>query len=260
MQQTWIDTRHGRLFAKTWNSPQPGPTGKAPIVLFHDSLGCVELWRDFPERLSQATGRSVVAYDRLGFGTSDPHPGRLSGDFVQAEAREALPALLDQLGISSFVAFGHSVGGGMAIVSAGEFQSQCRALVSVAAQAFVEDRTLHGIRAAKELFAQEGQRDRLRKYHGDKTEWVLSSWIDTWLAPEFAQWNLDADLSRVQCPALVIHGADDEYGSVRHPERIASMTQSPATLEILANCAHVPHREKPDLVMNLIERFLAGNA
>ncbi|HWK73872.1 MAG TPA: alpha/beta hydrolase [Povalibacter sp.] len=260
MQQTWIDTRHGRLFAKTWSSEPPDSGDQAPIVLFHDSLGCVELWRDFPERLSQATGRSVVAYDRLGFGRSDPHPGRLNDDFVQAEAREALPAVLDQLGIASFVAFGHSVGGGMAVVCAGEFQSRCRALITVAAQSFVEDRTLNGIRVAQQSFEQAGQLERLRKYHGDKAEWVLSAWIDTWLAPEFAQWNLDADLSRVHCPALIIHGEDDEYGSVQHPKRIASMIRGPATVEILANCAHVPHREKPGAVMNLIGGFLAENA
>lgn len=258
MTQAWIDTRHGRLFAKTWSAPADS-IGKPPVVLFHDSLGCVGLWRDFPERLSQATGRGVVAYDRLGFGRSDPHPARLNNDFVQAEARETLPVLLDQLGIESFVAFGHSVGGGMAAVCAGEFQSRCRALITVSAQAFVEDRTLEGIRTARQLFEQAGQLERLGKYHGDKAAWVLSAWIDTWLAPGFAAWNLDADLSRVRCPALIVHGEQDEYGSVRHPQRIASMIRSPVAVEILANCAHVPHREKPDVLMNLVGRFLAEN-
>ena len=64
-----------------------------PIVLFHDSLGSVALWRDFPAVLAQATGHGVIAYDRLGFGRSDPHPGRLSNDFVQTEAREGFRAL-----------------------------------------------------------------------------------------------------------------------------------------------------------------------
>ena len=260
MTQTWIQTDHGRLFARTWNGEQPGSSGKTPLVLLHDSLGCVELWRDFPQRLSQASGRRVVAYDRLGFGRSDPHPGRLRNDFVQSEAREALPALLGQLGISNFVAFGHSVGGGMAVACASEFQSQCRALITESAQSFVEERTLSGIRVAKQQFEQEGQLERLRRYHGDKAEWVLSAWIDTWLAPQFAQWNLDADLPRVHCPALIIHGADDEFGSVRHPERIAALVQGPTTIEILANCAHVPHREKQDVVMSAVERFLAKNA
>ena len=50
---------------------------KPPIVLFHESLGCIELWRDFPRKLSQITGREVIAYDRLGFGQSDVYSGLL---------------------------------------------------------------------------------------------------------------------------------------------------------------------------------------
>ena len=51
-QDLWIDTPEGRLFARRW-TPAPAaeaPTG-IPIVLLHDSLGCVGLWRDFPVQL-----------------------------------------------------------------------------------------------------------------------------------------------------------------------------------------------------------------
>ena len=65
-----------------------GRQARAPVVLLHDSLGCIAVWRDFPERLAVATGREIIAYDRLGFGQSDPHPHRLSGDFIHAEARD----------------------------------------------------------------------------------------------------------------------------------------------------------------------------
>ncbi|MGH8437583.1 MAG: alpha/beta fold hydrolase [Pseudomonas sp.] len=54
------------------------------MVLFHDSLGCIALWRDFPQQLSEATGREVVAYDRLGFGQSDEYPGRLPLQGIRA--------------------------------------------------------------------------------------------------------------------------------------------------------------------------------
>ena len=79
-QDTAVDGQHGRLFVRTW-SPEV-PSHLAPIVLLHDSLGSVELWRGFPSALCKATGRQVVAYDRLGFGKSDPHPGTLALDFI----------------------------------------------------------------------------------------------------------------------------------------------------------------------------------
>ena len=72
-----------------------------PIVLLHDSLGCVELWRDFPAELSAATGRRVVAYDRLGFGRSDARAEPPALDFIADEARTAFPLVREQLAIYS---------------------------------------------------------------------------------------------------------------------------------------------------------------
>jgi pimeloyl-ACP methyl ester carboxylesterase len=258
MTHTWIETPQGRLFAKRWdNDAQPGAV---PIVLFHDSLGSVALWRDFPERLGAATGRSVLAYDRLGFGKSDPNPSALAPSFVGDEAHGGFRAVREALGIDAFVAFGHSVGGGMAIACAAAYPDACRALITESAQAFVEDRTLEGIRQAKLSFAQAGQLDRLRKYHGDKAEWVLANWTQTWLAPSFADWSVDADVRRVRCPMLVIHGDGDEFGSLRHPARIAEHASAPCTVEILEGCGHVPHQQHAARVTALVASFLATNA
>lgn len=252
-----IKTPLGHLFARAWEREDGETTRKAPIVLFHDSLGCVELWRDFPEHLSRASGRSVVAYDRLGFGRSDPHPGTLDNEFIRKEAQTMFPLLRAHLGFDGFVAFGHSVGGAMAAVCAATFPAQCRALITESAQTFVEDRTQQGIRDAKRAFEQEDQVARLRKYHADKAPWVLSAWIDTWLAPEFLRWSLDDVLPLVRCPVLAIHGDNDEFGSARHPARIGELANGPATIQIVPNCGHVPHREAPQVVIEGVQRSLS---
>lgn len=76
--------KHAHVFLKMW---QPQDTRhQTPILLLHDSLGSVQLWRDFPERLSVTTHRTVIAYDRLGFGKSDPILSKLSHHFIQQEA------------------------------------------------------------------------------------------------------------------------------------------------------------------------------
>ncbi|MDF2773363.1 MAG: alpha/beta hydrolase [Geminicoccaceae bacterium] len=74
----WIATENGRLFARVWVPSNPPRDTDPPILLFHDSLGCVDLWRDFPEQLAVATERAVVAYDRLGFGSSQRVSSRRS--------------------------------------------------------------------------------------------------------------------------------------------------------------------------------------
>lgn len=250
-----IDTPRGRLYAKSWRAP--GAAALPPIVLFHDSLGCVDLWRDFPAALCAATRRRVIAYDRLGFGRSDARDDVLTPRFVVDEAPFAIPELCKQLDIDAFVAFGHSVGGGMAIACAAAFAQRVAALVTESAQTFVEDRTLAGIRHAQAQFAQDGQLARLAKYHGDKARWVLDAWIATWLAPDFAAWTLDDELARVRCATLAIHGDADEYGSIAHPGRIGECVPQ-AQVEILAGCGHVPHREREAVVLARVAAFLGA--
>ena len=147
-----VPTPQGTLFARRW----PGAADRVPIVLIHDSLGSVGLWRGLPAALAHATGRAVVAYDRLGFGRSDPHPGRLGWDFVAAEAGGGLAAIRAALGIGRFVAIGHSVGGGMALFAAAACPDDCTAVVTISAQAENDDRVRAGLRAARAEFACPG--------------------------------------------------------------------------------------------------------
>ncbi|MGJ7916981.1 alpha/beta fold hydrolase [Massilia sp. LXY-6] len=256
-EDVWIAHPQGRLFARIWNGPGPG---KAPIVLFHDSLGCVDLWRDFPASLSAATGRTVIAYDRLGFGRSDPRQGRLPPAFVAEEAAAFFPLLRERLGLGSFIAFGHSVGGGMAVHCAVLYGAHCAALVTESAQAFVGDETRQGILAAKEGFRHADQFARLVKYHGEKARWVLDAWTETWLDPAFAGWSLAGVLPMVACPLLAIHGARDEYGSARHPAMIGELCAGPARIAMLPDTGHVPHRERPEEVVALLAAFTAQAA
>ena len=254
VEDAWIAHPRGQLFARSWASEAERG---APIMLLHDSLGCVELWRDFPALLAAATSRRVIAYDRLGFGRSDARVGRPSKDFVAEEATTILPALRAQLAIDRFVAVGHSVGGGMAVEIAAHEPADCEALVTMAAQAFVEDRTIAGLRVAQAQFRDPAQVERLARYHGDKAAWALDAWLGRWLDPAFAAWSLANTLPRVVCPTLAIHGEQDEYGSVAHPQRIAGGVGGPARVEILPGVGHVPQREKPVLVVRLVADFLA---
>lgn len=254
---SFVHHPQGRLFARSWQ-PAAARHAAAPIVLFHDSLGCVELWRDFPAALAEASGRRVIAYDRLGFGRSDPRGGLLAPDFVAEEAESALPALQRALGFGRFVGFGHSVGGGMAVHCAALHPCDCVGLVTESAQAFVEERTLAGIRDAKAGFQDPAHFGRLARYHGEKARWVLDAWTETWLGPAFRAWSLAAVLPRVRCPLLALHGEHDEFGSTRHPQAIAGQAAGPAHVEIIDGAFHVPHRERPGRVLALAIPFLAS--
>jgi len=243
----------GGLFVRRWNT---GQSARPPIILLHDSLGSVEQWRDFPQALAQTTSTEVIAYDRLGFGKSAPRSGRPAVDFVTDEAARFFPALRRALGLETFVLFGHSVGGAMALAIAAAERETCTAVITEAAQAFVEPRTLAGIRAASAEFERPEQFARLTRWHGEKARWVLDAWAGVWLSPQFGSWSLDEQLARVCCPVLAIHGDRDEYGSVEFPRRITGKAGGPSELAILEGCGHVPHRERREDVLRLTASFL----
>lgn len=252
-----IQTPHGSLHVQSWTPPVPQ---RAPsLILLHDSLGSVALWRDFPERLAQATGRQVIAYDRLGFGQSDARHDRLPTSFVRDEAHGDFAAVVRHFGLEQFVVLGHSVGGGMGVCVAAAYPQACVGLVTISAQAFVESVTLDGLREAQARFAHPGQLERLQKYHGDKAAWVLEAWLGTWLSEEFSTWTLDEQLAQVRCPVLCIHGDRDEYGSLAHQERIAAGVRGPVVRRVLSPGGHFPHREQPEWVIAEVQQFLAAH-
>jgi pimeloyl-ACP methyl ester carboxylesterase len=253
----FIDVPGGRLFARRWR----GGLGKRPpIILLHDSLGSVEQWRDFPQTLAAATCRDVIAYDRLGFGKSSPRTDRPSRQFILEEARDFFPAIQRALGLGRFILFGHSVGGAMALAIAASHGADCEAVITESAQAFVEPRTVAGIRSARDEFTDPAHFARLEKWHGRKARWVLDAWAESWLSQDFASWTLDPFLPRVTCAVLAIHGDLDEYGSVEFPRRITMSVKGPSELAILERCGHVPHRERSAEVLRLAATFLEAHA
>src|SRR5579863_7423491 len=179
----WITTENGRLFARRWTIPNSESNIDGTLLLLHDSLGCVGLWREFPQLLAATTRRSVVACDRLRFGRSDPYRGTMTQTFIRDEVQSAVPRLCQRLGLARIIPFGHSVGGGMALAMAAHCPERCATVITESALSFVEDRTISGVCEAKSRLLESGQFKRLARYHGTKARWVLDAWTETWLAP-----------------------------------------------------------------------------
>ena len=242
----------GKIFFRRWS---PRYSTQPPLVLLHDSLGCVGLWHDFPRLLALHTHHPVIAYDRLGFGRSSARHDIPSVNFISEEAEKYFPELRKALDLTSFILFGHSVGGAMALMIAGSHASSCNGVITEAAQAFVERRTLAGIRQAKRNFQDQEQFRRLIKWHGDKARWVFDAWTKVWLSDAFSTWSIAPFLPKVSCPVMAIHGDLDEFGSIAFPECITKGVHGPTQMAILKNCGHVPHREQQQQIIQLVDSF-----
>ena len=232
------------------------PASSSTLVFLHESLGSIAVWRDFPDRLATRLEMNAVVFDRRGYGESSAFPpGRRTPSYLEDEA-ERLGGLLDRLGITSAVLFGHSDGGSIALIAAALFPHVVRAIVTEGAHVFVEEHTLDGIRTAQATLQATKLREKVMRYHGDKTDAILSAWFDTWLSRGFRDWNIESYLSRVVCPTLVIQGTEDEYGTDKQVNAIVAGVSGPVESLMIPGVRHTPHREAADAVIDATARFL----
>ncbi|MES2525200.1 MAG: alpha/beta hydrolase [Gemmatimonadota bacterium] len=234
-------------------------TGRPTLVFLHDSLGCITVWRDFPDQLAASVGCHALVYDRRGYGMSSAFgPHARAPDYLEEEA-EVLLRLLDATGISDAILFGHSDGGSIALVAAARYADRVHGVVTEGAHVFVEELTLAGIREARELLRTTDLRERLMRHHGERTDAVTSAWIDVWLSPGFRDWNIERYLQHITCPVLALQGADDEYGTPAQTRAIVDGVRGPARAHLLPSVGHTPHRAATDEVIRLTAAFLTEN-
>ena len=213
------------------------------------------MWRDFPEKVAQATGCSVLAYSRYGYGGSDVLHEPRGVNYMHDEALVALPELLEKLSIRDPVLVGHSDGGSIALIYTAA--RGAKGLIVLAPHVFVEDLSVKSIAEAKTAFQTTDLPQKLARHHADaaRTFW---GWNDIWLHPDFRRWNIEEYLPRVRCPMLAIQGFDDEYGTMAQLDAIASQAGGPVELLRLSDCRHSPHRDQPERVIAATVDFIAA--
>jgi pimeloyl-ACP methyl ester carboxylesterase len=232
----------------------PGDRGEAPLVLLHEGLGSIRLWRGFPERLAAATGRRTVAFSRYGHGQSDPPPKPRTPAFMHEEAREVLPALLSELGIEDPVLVGHSDGASIALIYAAHHPVS--AVVAIAPHVFVEEMSLVAIRRAREEYANTDLRKRMARHHRDPDA-AFFGWNDVWLHPDFPSWDITDVLDRIDRPLLLIQGERDQYGTLAQLDAIEQRARG-SVRRVHLDCRHSPPTELPEATVEAIADFLAS--
>ena len=227
----------------------------APVVMLHEGLGSVSMWKDFPDQLARRTGRRVLAYSRHGYGTSSRLEGRREPEYMHHEAEVVLPAVLEALGVEQPILLGHSDGGSIALIHAGRYPGVARALILEAPHVFVEPLTVESIAGAKTVYETTELGRKLGRYHDD-VDATFWGWNDIWLDPRFLHWNIEICLPDVVAPILMLQGIQDEYGSAAQLEAIAAKVPGETETVLLEACGHSPHRDQPELTLAAIERFL----
>ena len=234
----------------------PKQANGADLVLLHEGLGCVALWRGVPERLAEMTGRRVLVYSRQGYGGSDPCALPRPLDFMNTEATDVLPRVLDAAGIERCVTVGHSDGGTIALLHGASQDPRVEAVVTIAAHVFNEPLCIASIEDARRAFAETDLRDKLARYHGANVDCAFKGWNDVWLDPGFEHWTIEAALPAVTQPVLAVQGSEDEYGSESQVDAIVAGVAGRAEKKMIADARHSPHLQDPDETLAAIVGFI----
>jgi 3-oxoadipate enol-lactonase len=240
-------------------------SGASTLVLIHEMGGTIESWDAVAPLLSAK--RRVLRYDTRGAGLSQKVRGPLTIDTMV----EDLVALLDTLGIAGPVALaGIAVGGAIALHAAVRFPRRIAALVvSSPAIGIAPDR-----RPALLTRIEKMERDGLPavidtldlgyppELRGDAQR--FAAFRARWLGGDPVSYgaiyrmligtDLQPELSRVACPALVIAGALDR---TRPPPLVEPVARAiPGARYAVIETGHYAPVQTPELYARTVGEFL----
>ncbi|HEV2845713.1 MAG TPA: alpha/beta hydrolase [Thermoanaerobaculia bacterium] len=248
--------------------------GGDPIVLIHGFGGSVYSWRKVVPALAEK--HQVVAIDLSGFGYTQ-RPGSPGSYTREAQGRLVL-AVLDALGIERAHIFGHSYGGGLTLSLAARHPERFLSMVLVdsSAPTYSDDRRnrVAGIRPLATVFLRSValrpsmiRRALLRSYYDDSqvTPELVRAYLDRLriegVADAYQGLTAPArpgervELEKIDVPALVVWGAQDELISLESGRRAAARMPR-SEFVVIDECGHLPMEEKPEELLRVVLPFL----
>lgn len=233
-----------------------GKAESPAIVLLHHGLGSTYSWMEQIDSLTVA-GFRVIAYDRWGYGHSDPRQSLSLPCFDEDLAD--LAALFAFLELRRAILVGHSDGGTIALYFAAKNPESTDALVTIAAHIYIEEKMVPSIQVVQKSYL-EGLRfkEGLRRLHGEKVEQVFTNWFNGWAKPENFDWDMRPLLKEIRCPSLIVQGMDDEHATPRHAEDIA-VSIAGSELWLVPGARHMLPQENAALFNSRLVEFLSGN-
>ncbi|MEZ4424113.1 MAG: alpha/beta hydrolase [Gemmatimonadota bacterium] len=252
-----------------------------PLVLLHGFAGNQSTWRFWTPEL--AADHQVYTVDLKGFGDS-PRPR--DGRYAPADQAALIDAWLEERDLRDVTLVGHSLGGGVALLTALRLldrgSERVRRLVVVAGPAFPQPLPrfismarvpLLGTLALHLLSPERVIRMALSSIVFDPaglTDTQVANYADPLGRPggryallESARQIVPTDLAQVVTryprltqPTLLLWGRQDIVIPVGIGQRLAA-TLPRARLEVLDRCGHVVPEERPEASLALVRAFLA---
>ncbi len=268
---------HKRAFVKA---------GTGPALLLLHGLGCDHTtWQPVLAALSRRY--TVIAPDLLGHGLS----AKPRADYSVGGYANGMRDLLTVLGVDKVTVVGHSFGGGVAMQFAYQFPERTERMVLVAPGGLgpevtpaIRAITLPGFHQAMGLVTLPGVRQlttlglRALAASGappardlDEVAAIVDSFKDPQarrairhVVSAVVDWRgqivtmVDRAYLTQAMPMCVIWGTEDAVIPVKHAGLAAEFAPG-ATVEVIANAGHFPHKDHPQRFVKLLDEFIRSH-
>ncbi len=227
------------------------------IILLHEGLGSLSMWKGLPEKINNATNCNIVVYSRAGYGKSSSVKLPRPLNYMSIEAEKYLPEIIKQLNLKKFFLLGHSDGGTIAALYSSIENNNDNHLgtILIAPHFFIEDFNLRSIEKIELEYQSGNFRKRLSKYHSDVDN-AFYGWSKAWLDPNFYKWDITKELRNINVPVLGIQGNTDPYGSVNQLKSLEKKLSTKFYKLILDQCGHNPLFEKTEETIEVLRKFI----
>ncbi len=270
-----------RRIGETFFYDSSTETAKVPVVLIHGNGDEADTWRHILPAL--ATTHRVIAPDLPGFGRSMPQD---SGDLRVLAA--GVFELIDSLELKRVALVGSSLGGAVASMVAIALQERTSSLTIIGGpvpglpgaqpeinpglQAMLEPGVGEAYYTGLRGQGQDAAYASLQPYYANLAGLSASDqsflrervwarvWSDTQRTAFFAalrsMFNPSQAASRLkQIPVQLIWGNHDQIVPITVAHSILAALPH-AQLEVIPGAGHLPHQEKPEAVLSVLQRFL----
>lgn len=255
MNTPFLQMDEYQLYIKRLSSP--AVKNNLPTMIFlHDSWGCVDMWGDFPRKVSTLAGLNALLYDRRGYGkSSDFAVTERAEQYLHDEAHE-LVRVMDAYTIEKAVIYGHSDGATIALIAAALYPERVKGLLLEGPHSFIEDSGKAAVLATRERAKENNLLNSLEKYHGSKTSKLFRLWHETWLSDFFSKWTIVPILNKISCPVLAFQGESDEFGTIEQLNILKREIPTNVTVTEIRNAGHTPRKEAETETMDLLTNWL----
>jgi pimeloyl-ACP methyl ester carboxylesterase len=193
---------------------------------------------------------------------------------MRADSIEAMAALLLHEHSGELLLCGASMGGMIAMEAARQAPERVRGLALLGTDARPDAPEMIALReAAIVQFAQGRVREVIAPnvafaFHPDNAEALAADYLEFVLAAGaqqlirqnravIARPDARPNLRRLKCPVLVMCGADDQLTPLARSQEIASLVPH-AQLVVVPRCGHMLTMERPEVVNDVLARWLAS--